>query len=277
VHRFIPECQKVRSTLEESRRILEPVIERERARRTSSKNQGPLKQGDTINWLHEVAAGRPYDLAVAQLTLSFAAIHTTTELLSGIISDLCAHPEAVESMRQEVQAASSGKAWTKQTLSKLKLMDSVMKESQRHHFGSISAMMRYAEQPVRLPDGTTIPKGALTIVGMEAMNDEKIFPEPFKYKPRRFLEMRQRPGQENRWHFVTTSPEHLAFGHGKHACPGRFFAANEIKIILTHLLMKYDWMMAPEGLRKDEACGVQTNTDPEAKVMLRARKSEVQL
>src|SRR5579871_6099626 len=33
---------------------------------------------------------------------------------------------------------------------------------------------------------------------------------------------------------------YLIFGLGKHACPGRFFAINEIKIALHHLLLKYD-------------------------------------
>lgn len=45
---------------------------------------------------------------------------------------------------------------------------------------------------------------------------------------------------------VTTSPDHLALGHGEHACPGRFFAAIEIKILLCHLLLKYEWELSPK-------------------------------
>ena len=33
---------------------------------------------------------------------------------------------------------------------------------------------------------------------------------------------------------------YLPFGLGKHACPGRHFAVNEIKFALHHLLLKYD-------------------------------------
>lgn len=43
--------------------------------------------------------------------------------------------------------------------------------------------------------------------------------------------MREQAETETEALLVTTSPNHLAFGHGKHACPGRFFAATEIKII----------------------------------------------
>ena len=32
----------------------------------------------------------------------------------------------------------------------------------------------------------------------------------------------------------------MTFGHGKFACPGRFFASNESKIILALLLLRYE-------------------------------------
>jgi cytochrome P450 len=49
------------------------------------------------------------------------------------------------------------------------------------------------------------------------------------------------PEKEMFRHFVSTSPEHMAFGFGKHSCPGRFFAAIEVKIALCHILLKYDF------------------------------------
>ena len=39
---------------------------------------------------------------------------------------------------------------------------------------------------------------------------------------------------------VTTSPHFLAFSHGVHACPGRFFAANQLKLLLATFVMNYD-------------------------------------
>lgn len=32
----------------------------------------------------------------------------------------------------------------------------------------------------------------------------------------------------------------LGFGYGKHSCPGRFFAAHEMKLLLAHLVQHYD-------------------------------------
>lgn len=132
-------------------------------------------------------------------------------------------------------------------------------------------MHRVTTAPVTLSDGTTIPKGASTMVGLGGMRDSTVFPDPDGYNPRRFLEMRQRPGEENRWQFVSTSPEHLAFGHGKHSCPGRFFAANEVKIILVFLLVKYDWKFTAAGRKADEFRGVGFTTDPRAKALIMFR------
>jgi cytochrome P450 len=31
-----------------------------------------------------------------------------------------------------------------------------------------------------------------------------------------------------------------SFGHGRHACPGRFFAATEMKLLVAYIMMNYD-------------------------------------
>lgn len=44
----------------------------------------------------------------------------------------------------------------------------------------------------------------------------------------------------------TTGPDFLVFGHGRHACPGRFFAAAELKPILARALLRCDFEILPE-------------------------------
>ena len=36
------------------------------------------------------------------------------------------------------------------------------------------------------------------------------------------------------------SPDSLEFGHGSHACPGRFFAINVVKATLIAIILRYD-------------------------------------
>lgn len=46
---------------------------------------------------------------------------------------------------------------------------------------------------------------------------------------------------------ITTGSENLSFGHGQHACPGRFFASNEIKVLLVEMLKRYDLALTTDG------------------------------
>jgi cytochrome P450 len=51
------------------------------------------------------------------------------------------------------------------------------------------------------------------------------------------------------------SDHFLAWGHGRHACPGRFFAAHLMKIMLAHVLVNYDITAEgprPKGLDRNE-------------------------
>lgn len=139
VHWFLPECRQARATLAEVQRIIHPVIEKRRQANRQAREAGKpaSKTSDTIGWMDEAAKGRPYDAVVAQLGLSFAAIHTTTEMVSGLISDLCANPEYFDPLRDEMVSVLCDKGWSKKALHELKFLDSAMKESQRHHFGDI--------------------------------------------------------------------------------------------------------------------------------------------
>lgn len=38
----------------------------------------------------------------------------------------------------------------------------------------------------------------------------------------------------------------MHFGHGKYTCPGRFFAFNEMKMVLATMLLRYE-VKYPEG------------------------------
>lgn len=84
--------------------------------------------------------------------------------------------------------------------------------------------------------------------------------------------------EERSAHFVSTSEKHFGFGHGSHACPGRFFAANEVKIALAHLLLKYDWKL-PEGADDPQPSSFSMIfvADPNAVLLIRRRKEEIDL
>lgn len=99
-----------------------------------------------------------------------------------------------------------------------------------------------------------------------------------KFDGYRFLHQRQIPGHETSAQLISPSPEHMGFGYGKQACPGRFFAANEVKIALCHLLMKYDFKAVEQGTKSSALKpGLGLMADPRGRIVVRRRREEVEL
>lgn len=116
------------------------------------------------------------------------------------------------------------------------------------------------------------------VVSMHEMRDGSIWPDANTYNGCRFYNKRQEPGHENKHQLVMTSKEHMGFGHGVHACPGRFFASNEIKVLLVHLLMKYDFKFEKEQSRpKSLELGTEIVCNPKVKMLFKAREPEIAL
>jgi cytochrome P450 len=67
-------------------------------------------------------------------------------------------------------------------------------------------------------------------------------------------------------------------GHGKHACPGRFLASTELKIALSHMLLKYDWKLdKSDTMPRFFSNETAHMTNPGIKLMARRRKEEISL
>ena len=98
-----------------------------------------------------------------------------------------------------------------------------------------------------LSNGQVIPAGLIIEIPAVAFNsDPSIFPKAVEFDPLRFYKLRTQAKDEGSVEkaannqFVSVNQSSLTFGYGRHACPGRFFAANEIKVILTHAILRYD-------------------------------------
>ena len=62
---------------------------------------------------------------------------------------------------------------------------------------------------------------------------------------------------------------------GEHACPGRFFASNEIKIALGILLLEYEFEYVPgDDPPKDIKHEIVRLSDPSARVRIRRREEQ---
>ncbi|KAJ5134444.1 hypothetical protein N7476_002350 [Penicillium atrosanguineum] len=276
---FLSSTRKVQHQLREAERIIKPVLdERKRDKEIALKEGKELpRYNDAIDWLEQVSKGRPYDPAALQLTFSWVAIHTTSDMVTQAIYDLCERQELVEELRKEAISVVSSEGWKKSAMYKLQLMDSFLKESQRMKPISNVSMRRIVGKDFELSDGTNIPKGVQLMVSADWHWNSDFYENPLVFDPYRFLKMKQIPGRESHAHLVSPSPEHMGFGYGNHACPGRFFAVNEIKILLCHLLLKYDLKPAEGSVPTVLRYGVAMNSDPQAKISIRRRHEEIVL
>ncbi|KAI8941464.1 hypothetical protein NX059_002683 [Plenodomus lindquistii] len=270
----------VRQNGEDAIRIITPVIEKRNALKAQARKDGtPVKPfNDALEWAELESRGAPFDMGVLQLLMSFAAIHTTTDLLTQTLLRLANQPELITRLREEIIDVISVEGFKKSALFNMKLVDSALKETQRIKPNSMLVMRRLAMERVALSNGLVVRKGERATVDAVNMIDPNVYENPEKFDIERFARMRDNLETANKAHFVATGVDHLAFGHGVHACPGRFFAANEIKIALCHLLLKYDWKLAPgASLEPMHTLGFMTTLDPKNKLVYRRRKEEIDL
>jgi cytochrome P450 len=141
----------------------------------------------------------------------------------------------------------------------------------------IASFIRKVIQPINLSDGTYLPAGTKLLSAQSGISrDERYYPSPETFDALRFYNMRQKSEEDcNRWQFTSISDTNLNFGAGKHACPGRFFAGNELKMVLAYFLINYDIKFKDGQTRPKPMVMIMTKSpDPNAEVLFRRRTVE---
>ena len=142
-------------------------------------------------------------------------------------------------LRAEIASILEKEELSKNALAKMPKLDSFMRESQRLNgtglgrlpFASppcqfdltvciVVHVLRKMFKPVTLSNGVTIPPG--TFIGaplLSIQHDEDIYRDATTFSPWRHEDKRDEvtSAEGMKYQFVSTSPEYLAFGHGKHA------------------------------------------------------------
>jgi cytochrome P450 len=273
---FLPEARAAKKHRDNAIRLLTPVV---RKRLEEMKDPEFEKPSDMVQWAIDNSGDRAADLQVqtkTQLMASVAAIHTTTVTIFNVLLDLASYPEYTSHLREEISQtlAADSNNLTKTSMTKLRKLDSFIKESQRMNPTGLVQMNRRVSSDITLSDGITIPKGLFTAFPSHNINmDSSLWENPQQFDGFRFEKLRGKEGNENKFQFVTTGTDSINFGHGSHACPGRFFASNEIKIILLCVLMNYDLKLL-DGEKRPESIYRQTtiSPNPDAKLLFRRRE-----
>lgn len=251
-----------------------------------------LKNPDPREWSSTLIAKR-------YMAVSFAAIHTTSTMSTHILLNIAASPpklDVVNSLREEASRVynESGREWSKASLAKLVRMDSVIRESLR--LGSLGAfgLVRkvvakgglVSQNGVELPEGSHI---AVHMYGSQMMDghyENAAIWDPFRFSRARESLSDEAASQsesekdtdeilkDRHMAAISTGPSFLTFGHGRHACPGRFFAVQEIKLLLAQIILNYDIKYVEQ---RPESIWLKEAQIAPSKAKLTIRKLEVPL
>ena len=126
---FIPEVKKIFQHFALADAIISPVL----SERSNTSNQEKTKSVDLNQWMLDNREHRTNKtISHINLHVAFAAVHTTAAAVTHIVYSLCAMPEYVESLRQEITRVLEEEVGpSKKALLKMSKLDSFMRESQR--------------------------------------------------------------------------------------------------------------------------------------------------
>ncbi|VDB84335.1 unnamed protein product [Peniophora sp. CBMAI 1063] len=246
---FKPLISWLLTKLRAQRRLANKLVGSVIRERLHDFNEGSEKwedrPNDLISWLIE---GCPPELRTVSsltdrlLTVNFAAIHTSSITFSNAVYRLADNPEWAEPMREEVERVVATDGWSKLSLSKMHRVDSFIRETQRVQAISLLSLQRWTMKPFTFSNGVKVPAGYQITSASEMLQHDPAHhgEHAATFDPWRWATIRENESQALKHQMVATAPTLLHFGHGKHACPGRFFAANELKAMLAHLVLEYD-------------------------------------
>jgi len=226
--------------------FLRPLVEERFAKMEKLGEKWDDAPHDVLMWLMNEAKEEERSLeglTKRMLLVNFASLHSTCLTLTQVFYRLVDNPDYVGPLRREVEAVVAEEGWTKAGIDKMHKIDSFIRETQRLDVQGILGVFRLALRPFTFSNGMTIPAGTLVALPQRALHtDEDIYSDPDQFDGFRFARLREQEGDVMvaTHQTVSTSSDHVAFGIGRHQCPGRFLAAVEIKALLAHIVVTYD-------------------------------------
>lgn len=266
----LPQLVQLQNRRKRTLEFVRPLIAaRKKAMAEDIDYQAP---DDMIQWIlnGETKYGKlsVEELAEIQLFLIFAAIHTTTMTTINAFYTFAAMPEVVPEIRDEIRAVlHEHGSFSTPALQKMEKLDSFLREVMRVYPLSLSTFQRKVYKPITLSNGQFIPAGVIIeIPAHSIVHDPERFDKPDEFDAFRHSRARNNnasvaagPDGEKKapggggaaaHQMVSTSLNNLPFGYGRQACPGRFFAANEIKMIVARAIMDYEIRLADGATKR---------------------------
>ncbi|KAF9574506.1 hypothetical protein EC968_006311 [Mortierella alpina] len=220
------------------------------------------------------------DICGHLLLLVLASVHTSSDVSTCLNYYLAAFPEHIETLYQEqtevLDQVSKEREEQRQrkvhlgtvnsikefegteldpqhdrelspaVLKRFTRMDSFIREMMRFRCERLS-LEHKARRDVVLSNGMVIPKGSKAIINMASVhqNADVQGDDPTEFKPWRFLGKAKTA--------TKVSSDFLPFGIGRHSCPGRFLAIQELKTVGALMVSRYSNIQLQDPSKKMQA------------------------
>ncbi|KAI0718795.1 cytochrome P450 [Cerioporus squamosus] len=201
------------------------------------------------------------ELVGQMVTMTFAAMDTTSNMLSQILHLLAQKPDVQTRLRKEILGATTGgKELSYDELSTLPFLDAVCRETLRLH-PPATFIFREAQrdmvlplsEPIRGVDGALmseipIPKDTVVLVGIlgSNMNRRTWGDDAWEWKPERWLS--PLPEAVAGAHIPGVYANLMTFIGGGRACIGFKFSQLEMKVVLSLLISKFSFEMSDKPI-----------------------------
>ncbi|KAJ7573480.1 cytochrome P450 [Mycena floridula] len=254
---------------------LGPLIQTRLDQEEEHGSDWPGKPNDMISWLLDHAPEGEKTvrhITLRLLLINIAAIHTTSMSFTNALYKLAAAPDLVQMLRDEVEPILIQEGWTKSSMSKMRKLDSFLKEILRLYLTNAVNLDRKVLKDFTFSNGITLPAGThLAIAAYATHLDENNYPSPEEFQALRYYELgNDGPKQQ----MATPNLQYHAFGNGRNVCSGRIFASNSLKAMICHVITTYDvkFSRPDAGEIKPKWLAAQTFPDPSGEVLFRARQ-----
>ncbi|KAL4756766.1 cytochrome P450 [Aspergillus foveolatus] len=232
------------------------------------------KHADCIQWIMETSPRKaPWSgkrIVHELMAIWFGSVHALTTTITFAIHDLCLHPEHTQPLRAELEAEYSQFL---QTGRGLPLLDSFIKESARLTPVESMSTRRQALAPFEFSDGTKLAVGDWACTPVRAiMQSEALYPSPLEFHGFRFVDPAASPKPSSlcdadaSWH---------VWGSGRMVCPGRYYAAAVMKLVLAQIILEYDCRLVHQAARRLFTWRSTMLPNPRTKVIFSPRSNPV--
>ncbi|EXX52443.1 hypothetical protein RirG_252990 [Rhizophagus irregularis DAOM 197198w] len=160
------------------------------------------------------------------LLFLFASIHTTSNGCANALMDLASRPQYVQELYEEQlevhKEADENGVLPFEALDNMKKLDSFIRESLRLT-GHILALDHSVLKDYTFSNGLQLPKDHTVKIYVDDIYQDELLQHVDTNVPASKI-----------------GKNFMLFGGGKHACPGRHFAINEINFFLYNIILKYN-------------------------------------